>query len=196
MDAVAHRNLRPGSPRLQGGEEGPPPSLLQLKKTLAFAFSLLYNVNMRTDVRYRSNRNVVYSCNHHGVWCPKYRRPVLVDGVDARLTEILYQTATELQAEIIELEVMPDQVHLLCEVDPQFGIHRLVKLLKGRSSRVLRREFPRLTRAARRASESRLPTLFLTLACRASGTNSYFVAPVGGAALAVIKQYIEDQKGR
>ena len=143
---------------------------------------------MRTDVRYNSNRNVVYSCNHHGVWCPKYRRPVLVDGVDARLTEILYQTATELQAGISELEIMPDHVHLLCEVDPQFGIHRLVKRLKGRSSRLLRHEFPRLN--------SRLPTLFLTLACRASGTNSYFVAPVGGAALAGIKQYIEDQKGR
>jgi putative transposase len=134
---------------------------------------------MRTDVPYKSNRNIVYSCKYHIIWCPKYRRPVLKDGVDGRLREILHQTAEELQAEMIELEIMPDHVHLLCEVDPQFGIHKLVKRLKGRSSRLLRQEFPRL--------KSRLPTLW---------TNSYFVATVGGAPLAVIKQYIEQQKGR
>jgi len=122
---------------------------------------------------------VVYSCKYHVVWCPKYRRAVLVNGVDTRLKEIVRQTAVELHAEVIELEVMPDHVHLLCEVDPQFGIHTLVKRLKGRSSRLLRQEFPWL--------KSRLPTLW---------TNSYFVATVGGAPLALIKQYVEQQKGQ
>jgi putative transposase len=125
---------------------------------------------MRTDVRYKSNRNIVYSCKYHVVWCPKYRRPVLVNDVDIRLQEIIHQTVTELQSEVIELEVMPDHVHLLCEVDPQFGIHRLVKRRKGCSSRLLRQEFPSL--------KSRLPTLW---------TNSYFVATVGGAPLTVVK---------
>src|SRR2546421_11619362 len=78
---------------------------------------------------------------------------------------------------IEELEVMPDHVHLLVEVDPQFGIHRLVKLIKGRSSRYLRLEFPSLT--------TRMPSLW---------TNSYFVSTVGGAPLSVMKQYIENQK--
>lgn len=128
-------------------------------------------------MKYKSNRNVVYSCKYHVVWCPKYRRKVLVDGVDERLKEILYAAAEERQAEIIELEVMPDHVHLLIEVDPQFGVHRLVKLLKGRSSRLLRQEVPWLRR--------RLPSLW---------TNSYFVSTVGGAPLAVVKQYIENQK--
>jgi len=78
---------------------------------------------------------------------------------------------------IEELEVMPDHVHLLVSVDPQFGIHRLIKLIKGRSSRFLRQEFPVLKR--------KLPTLW---------TNSYFVGTTGGAPLALIKQYIEQQK--
>ncbi len=134
---------------------------------------MLYN----TLMEYKSNRNVVYSCKYHVVWCPKYRRKVLVNGVDERLKEILQDVAAERRAEIIEMEVMPDHVHLLVEVDPQFGIHRLVKLMKGRSSRILRQEFPWL--------RSRLPTLW---------TNSYFVSTVGGAPLAVIKQYIENQK--
>lgn len=126
---------------------------------------------------YRSNKQVVYACTYHVVWCPKYRRAVLVKGVDKRLKEIIQQTAAEFQATVLELEVMPDHVHLLCEVAPQFGVHRLVGYLKGRSSRLLRDEFPWL--------RSRLPTLW---------THSYFVATVGGAPLAIIKQYIENQK--
>lgn len=134
---------------------------------------MLYNVFMN----YKSNHNVTYSCNYHVVWCTKYRRKVLTGDIETRLKELLQETALEQRCEIIELEVMPDHVHLLCEVDPQYGIHRFVKLLKGRSSRYLRQEFPKL--------RSRLPTLW---------TNSYFVATVGGAPLAIIKQYIENQK--
>lgn len=128
-------------------------------------------------MKYKSNRNIVYSCKYHVVFCPKYRRKVLQDGIDERLKAIIRQVADETRAEIIEMEIMPDHVHLLVEVDPQFGIHRFVKLAKGRSSRFLRQEFAQL--------RSRLPTLW---------TNSYFVSTVGGAPLAVIKQYIENQK--
>jgi putative transposase len=126
---------------------------------------------------YKSNRNVVYSCKYHVVWCPKFRRPVLVNGVDMRLKSILRDVVDEARSELLNIEIMPDHVHLLVEVDPQFGIHKFVKLAKGRSSRLLRQEFPRL--------RSRLPTLW---------TNSYFVSTVGGSPLSVVKQYIENQR--
>jgi putative transposase len=126
---------------------------------------------------YKSNRHIFYSCKYHVVICPKYRRKVLVNGIDIRLKEIIQQVADELGCGIIELEVMPDHVHMLCEVDPQFGVHKFVKRVKGRSSFLLRQQFPAL--------KSRLPTLW---------THSYFVSTVGGAAWAVIKQYIENQK--
>ncbi|MBW4668676.1 MAG: IS200/IS605 family transposase [Cyanomargarita calcarea GSE-NOS-MK-12-04C] len=128
-------------------------------------------------VKYKSNENVVYSCKYHIVWCPKYRRSVLIKGVDVRLKEIIAEVCNEFQANLIELEVMPDHVHLLVEVDPQFGVTKLIRYMKGRSSRFLRQEFPWL--------KSRLPTLW---------TNSYFVSTVGGAPLEVVKQYIENQK--
>ena len=126
---------------------------------------------------YKSNNNVVYSCKYHVVWCPKYRRSVLVKPVDTRLKALIRETVAARRCEVIELEVMPDHVHLLVEVDPQYGIHRLVRELKGRSSHALRKEFPSLA--------TRLPTLW---------TNSYFVSTVGGSPLAVVKQYIENQK--
>jgi putative transposase len=100
-----------------------------------------------------------------------------VGPIETRLKQIISQACAEHQAEIEELEVMPDHVHLLVNVDPQFGIHRLMKLLKGRSSRFLRQEFPILKR--------KLPSLW---------TNSYFVSTTGGAPLSIIKQYIEQQK--
>ena len=128
-------------------------------------------------MRYKSNNNVVYNCKYHVVWCPKYRRKVLVDGVDERLKQICNDVAMELQFEIIEMEVMPDHVHILLEVDPQFGIHRAVKRMKGRSSHDLRQEFPWL--------RSRIPCLW---------TNSYFVSTVGGAPLDAVKSYIESQR--
>ena len=126
---------------------------------------------------YKSNGHILYSCKYHVVFCPKYRRKVLVDGIDTKLKEIIQQVADDLECEIIELEIMPDHVHILCEVDPQFGVHKFVKRVKGLSSFLLRRQFPTL--------KSRLPTLW---------TNSYFISTVGGAPLAVIKQYIENQK--
>ena len=128
-------------------------------------------------IKYKSNLNVVYSCKYHVIWCPKYRRSVLVKGVDVRLKEIIHAVAAECNSEILELEVMPDHVHLLVEVDPQLGIHRLIKLMKGRSSKLIREEFKWI--------KSRLPTLW---------TNSYFVSTIGGAPLEVVKQYIEQQK--
>ena len=124
----------------------------------------------------RTSRNVVYSAKYHLVWCPKYRRRVLVGAVETRLCEIIRQVCDEHDAEIIGLEVMPDHVHLLVEVDPSFGIARLVKLMKGRSSRILRAELPHLRR---------LPTLW---------TNSWFCSTVGGAPLSVVKRYVENQK--
>ena len=52
---------------------------------------------------YKSNNNIVYSCRYHVVFCPKYRRRVLVDGVDERLKEIAREVAEELSFEIIEM---------------------------------------------------------------------------------------------
>lgn len=130
-------------------------------------------------VTLRSNANITFQCAFHVVWCPKYRRRVLAGCIEARLKELIREVVADKGAWLVEMEVMPDHVHLLVEVDPQFGVHRLVKAIKGRSSRVLREEFPHL--------KSRLPTLW---------TNSYFVATVGGAPPAAIKRYVENQKNR
>ncbi|MDQ8736864.1 IS200/IS605 family transposase, partial [Paenibacillus sp. LHD-38] len=74
-----------------------------------------------------SNHNVTFDCKYHVVFCPKYRRKVLIPPIDARLKELFQLKSEELRAEIVEMEIMPDHVHLLIKCDPQFGIHRVVK---------------------------------------------------------------------
>lgn len=140
----------------------------------------------------KSKLNITYRCWYHVVWCPKWRRKVLTSDdprldnppvagdpgpVDERLAEIIREWANETGSEIAELEIMPDHVHLLVSVDPQYGIGKFIRMAKGRSSKLLREEFPSLKR--------RIPTLW---------TNSYFVATVGGAPLEVVKQYIQNQR--
>jgi len=120
---------------------------------------------------YKSNKNVVYSSKYHVVWCPKYRRKVLAGGVEKRLLELIHEAAAKYRAGVIALEIRPDHVHLLVEVDPQFGLHRLVKYIKGVTLHELRKEFVSL--------RTRLPSIW---------TNSYFCSTVGGAPLEVIKQ--------
>ena len=124
-----------------------------------------------------TNNNIVFRCTFHVVWCTKYRRKLLTPEVEARLKEIAAEVAAEARCTIRETEGDLDHFHMLVDCDPQFGIHRFVKAVKGRSSRLLRKEFSQL--------RTRVPTLW---------TNSYFVATVGVAPLAAIKKYIESQK--
>ena len=77
----------------------------------------------------------------------------------------------------MEMEVLPDHVHLLLDVDPRVGMNVVVDKIKGFTSHELRNEFPWL--------KKRLPTLW---------TRSKFISSVGAVTLAVVKQYIEEQK--
>lgn len=124
-----------------------------------------------------SKNQITYYCQYHVIWTPKYRRNVLVDGVETRLRQIIQNVADELDFDIIELEITTHSVSMVCSVNPQFGIHRFVKRIKAESSRILRTEFDWLN--------SRLPSLW---------TNAYLVFTIGQASDEYIKQYIDNQK--
>ena len=125
----------------------------------------------------KHNTTSVVNINYHIIWCPKYRRKVLVDGVDARLKEVLVQIAEESGCTIETMEVMPDHIHIFLKATPTIPIHLIVKNLKGKSSRILRTEFPHLKR--------RLPCLW---------TRSYYCETIGCINEETIKRYIENQK--
>ena len=130
-----------------------------------------------TAKQYRTDRHLVYSCQYHVIFCPKYRKPVLKGRVEERLKELIIEGQSKYRYKVLEMEVMPDHVHLLLDVNPKDGIHRVISNLKGYTSRMLRREFPELRR--------KLPSLW---------TLSRFISSVGAVTLEVVKKYIEGQK--
>ncbi|MFE9205492.1 IS200/IS605 family transposase [Micromonospora sp. NPDC007230] len=125
---------------------------------------------------FQTNRGAAYSLGYHVVWCPKYRRPVLVGPVSERLRDLIGQKCDEHGWLIVALEVMPDHVHLFVRADPTASPSYVANQIKGFTSRVLRDEFPHLRR--------RLPTLW---------SRSYFVSSVGNVSAATIQKYIETQ---
>ena len=129
--------------------------------------------------RYATNAGAVFSLKYHIVWCPKYRRKVLVRPVDSRLKVLLREKAKSLGLTIHQMEVMPDHVHIFVEGGPTICVAEIVNGLKGFTSHQLREEYPFL--------KSRLPTLW---------SRSYYSGSVGSVSEAVIRKYIEAQKGK
>lgn len=129
--------------------------------------------------KYKSSKHLVFSCQYHVIFCPKYRRKVLTGKIAERLKELILEKQEEFQYEILDMEVMPDHVHLLIDVDPKIGVYSVVSKIKGYTSKQLREEFPEL--------KKKLPTLW---------TLSKFISSVGSVTLDVVKKYIEEQKNK
>lgn len=127
--------------------------------------------------RWKHSNTTIFNISYHIIWCPKYRRKVLVNEVEDRLKTLLVEKAEEIGCEISIQEVMPDHVHIFIKTKPTLAPHYIVQQLKGYTSRILRNEFPKL--------KSRIPTLW---------TRSYYCESIGHISEEVVKKYIEDQK--
>lgn len=123
------------------------------------------------------SETAVHYMNYHFIWCPKYRRRVLVGRVAERLRELLESKVQELDCKVLAIEIMPDHTHIFVQANPLLAPNTIVGMLKGYSSRLLRQEFPEL--------KSRLPTLW---------SRSYFVSTHGHVSSEAIQRYVEEQK--
>lgn len=127
--------------------------------------------------QYRSDEHLVFSCQYHVIFCPKYRRKVLCNGLDERFKDIVLNEQARGAYMVLEMEVMPDHVHLLLDVSPRIGVFKTVCHIKALTSRILRKEYPSL--------KTRMPSLW---------TRSSFISTVGSVSLDVVRGYIENQK--
>lgn len=128
--------------------------------------------------RYHSDGRMIYSCQYHVIFCPKYRRPVLEGNISEKLKQLILEKQKEYGYDVLDMEVMSEHVHLVLDINPKKGVVTVVNMIKGYTSHELRKEFPAL--------KSRLPTLW---------THSKFISSVGSVTLEVVKKYIEEQKG-
>ena len=100
-----------------------------------------YNTDMEKDI-FNINKNqlsygrgYVYSLQYHLVWCTKYRKKVLKDGIDLECKKMLQDLAEEYRFQILAMEVMPDHIHMPVDCRPQFYISDMIKIMKGNLAR-------------------------------------------------------------
>lgn len=127
---------------------------------------------------YQSTRGCLYACEYHIVFCTKFRRKCLSPEIQERLKVLILDKQSDFHYTIRATETMSDHVHLLVSIDPTQSISTVIGRIKGYTAKILREEYPVLTRT---------PCLW---------TRSKFVASTGGVTLDVLKQYIEDQKNK
>lgn len=130
-----------------------------------------YTINMDYTHEQQSVHLIVY----HIIWCPKRRRRILVGKIAERLEQLIQEVAEKQQWEIIELAIQPDHVHLLLRATPYTLPTDIARLIKGRSSHVLREEFPSLMK---------MPSLW---------TRSTFYSTAGNVSADTIQHYIQRQ---
>ena len=131
-----------------------------------------------TDLR--KGRCCVFLLHVHLVFVTKYRRPVFTQAALVDLRRIFFEVCLDFEATLVEFEGEKDHVHLLVNYPPKVSVSRLVNSLKGVSSRMIRlKNYESIRRY---------------LWGNALWSPSYFAGACGGAPLAVIRQYIEQQK--
>ena len=134
---------------------------------------------MKSRDRWVNSNTSVYNLGYHIIWCPKYRRKVLINEIENKLKEIIISKCNELDCYVNELNIMPDHVHLFVKTKPTIAPHFLIQQIKGISSRILRNEFKELKR--------KMPSMW---------TRSYFIESVGHISQETIEKYIQEQKNK
>jgi putative transposase len=124
---------------------------------------------------YIHEQHTVHLIVYHIIWCPKRRRKVLQGKVAQRLEQIVHEVASENEWQVIQVAIQPDHVHLFIRSNPYTLPMDIARLIKGRSSHVLREEFPYLMK---------MPSLW---------TRSTFYSTAGNVSADLIEQYIERQ---
>ncbi len=127
----------------------------------------------------RTGRHCIFALHVHLVFVAKYRRHVFSKAILDAMRPIFENVCHDFEASLAEFDGEDDHVHLLVNYPPKVALSALVNSLKGVSSRLLRKQYPTLVRRYWKG---------------VLWSPSYFAASCGGAPLAIIKQYIENQR--
>jgi putative transposase len=135
---------------------------------------------MSNDNDIRHGRHCVFQMHVHLVFVTKYRREVFTKAILDDLRPMFASVCADFEAELVEFDGEHDHVHLLVNYPPKVSVSNLVNSLKGVSSRMIRKK--------------NYPSIRKKLWGGALWSPSYFAGSCGGAPIAVIRQYIEQQQ--
>ena len=129
-------------------------------------------------VKYWAGAHTKHKVMYHIVWIPKYRKRVLKGKIALRLEELIQECSDVNRWRVSEINIKPDHIHILIRLRPDISVSKAVQLLKGRSSKIIRKEFPSL-------KEFYWGDNFWS--------EGFFVETVGQVSEDAIKQYIKNQ---
>lgn len=132
----------------------------------------------------RSSKHCKYNINYHIIWIPKYRKAILKGKVAEVLRGIIEGQCIELGLELLALEVQPDHLHLFVAANPTHTPYRIVKKIKGNTSRQLRLCFPNLK------------YLGYPRPMRSLWARGYYCGSAGHVSQEAVKKYILEQQGK
>lgn len=135
---------------------------------------------MAKQEKYWTGAHTKHRMLYHIVWIPKYRKRVLEGALSKRLIELLRECAEVNRWSIEELNVQKDHVHMLVQLRPDMSISKVVQLFKGKSSYIIRKEFPHLEEFYWGKAES-------------FWGDGFFVETIGQVNESKIKEYIRNQ---
>ena len=95
-------------------------------------------------MQYNTGKHCVYYHRYHLVWSTKYRYKVLQGDIRLRVRDILRQVCAQNGVEIIKGALSSDHVHMFVSIPPKLAVSDLMRLMKGRSSFLVQRQFPQL----------------------------------------------------
>lgn len=128
---------------------------------------------------YKRTKTTVSLINYHFVFCPFRRRRIFdIPGVEERFKELVYKLCSDIDVDVLAMECHHDHTHLFVQANPLLSPAQIMKHIKGKTSRLMRHEFEKL---------SKMQSLW---------TRSYFVSTAGEVSSETIRKYVETQKTR
>ena len=97
----------------------------------------------------KTTSHAVYEAQYHLVWCPKYRKKILVEEIRQRVRELFLEIASHFDFEIDRCELAEDHVHIVISFPPRYSVARVVGVLKSISGSKIFKEFPKVKKRLR-----------------------------------------------
>lgn len=94
--------------------------------------------------KYKKLSHVVYKCDYHIVWTPKYRFRVLFGEVKVLVENDIRMLCEWKGVEVIEQNVQIDHVHIVCSIPPKVSVSELLGILKGKLAIKVFKTYPKL----------------------------------------------------
>ena len=131
--------------------------------------------------KYWTGAHTKHRLQVHLVWIPKYRKRVVRGKIAIRLRLLLHEACEMNQWQIREMSIQADHIHMIVQVKPSDSISGVVHIVKGGTSRVIRKEFPELEEF---------------LWGDSFWGDGYFAESMGHVEEDIVKRYIREQRER